>query len=122
MSIKKNPYLQNFVVVCAGGIGLVIVFLAFGLDIFHSLFDTIIWIEIILGFCSFMIILKLIFPWINIKDLMDGIWIGIGLSCWSRIGTLNWQENLIDSLKGASIYFVIGLVILFLGYSCRRQK
>ncbi|MHA1678021.1 MAG: hypothetical protein ACTSW3_04510 [Promethearchaeota archaeon] len=122
MSIKKNQYLQNFVVACAGGIGLAIVFLAFGLNVFHSLFDTLLWFGILIGFLIFLGILKFIFPWIKIRDLVDGIWIGIVLYCWSPIVTLPWKENVIDALKGSSVYFLIGLVILIIGYLYRRRK
>jgi len=122
MCIKKNQYLQNFVVTCAGSIGFAIVFLAFGLKVFHSLFDTILWFGILIGFLIFLGILKLMFPWIKISDLVDGIWIGIVLYCWSQIVTLPWKEGVIEALKSASTYFIIGFLILFIGYLCRRMK
>ena len=71
--IKKNQYLQNFVVTCAGGIGLAIIFLAFNLDLFHSLFDTLLWVGVLIGFFMFLGMLKLVFSLIDIRDLVDGI-------------------------------------------------
>ena len=122
MNIKKNQYLQNFAVACAGGIGFAIVFLARGLRVFHSLFDTLKWFGILIGFLIFLSILKSKFSWIKIRDLVDGIWIGIVLYCWSQMVTLPWKENIIDALKGASALFIIGLVILFVGFLYRRRK
>jgi len=122
MCIKKNQYLQNFVVACAGGIGFAIVFLARGLSVFHSLSDTLKWFGILIVFLIFLAVLKSIFSWVKIRDLVDGIWIGIVLYCWSPIVSLPWKENVRDALKGASVLFLIGVIILFIGYLYRRRK
>jgi len=122
MSIKKNPYLQTFVVACAGAIGFSIVFLARGLTVFHSLSDTLKWFGVLFGFLLFLGLLKWIFSWINLRDLVDGIWVGIILFVWSKMATLPWKENIFDALKAASVIFLIGLVLLVVGFLYRRKK
>ena len=122
MNIKKNPYLQNFIVTCAGAIGFSIVFLAFGLDIFHSLKAFFSYLAILIGFTLFVLLLKGIFKWVDMDEVVNGVWIGIALYCWSPIFTLSWLTNFWNALAGASIYFVIGLVILIAGYLFRIKK
>ena len=122
MNIEKNSYLQNFVVTCAGGIGFYIAFLSFGLNISQSFSDFLSWLSLSFILILFIIILKIIFRWVDISDLIAGFWTGIVLYCWSPILTLPWLYNFVDSLIGATSYFLIGLIIFFIGYLCTKRK
>ena len=124
MKIERTPFLQNFIVACASSIGFAIIFLAFKLNISTSFSDSLDFFIILITFILFMLILKTIFTWINIPDILDGLWIGVGLYCWSFIPKLFLFENygFITALKKSTIYAIIGLVIIISGYLIRRKR
>jgi ABC-type Fe3+-siderophore transport system permease subunit len=122
VDIKKSSYVRKFIVTCGVGIGFAITFFMFGLDIFHSLPDFIKGLMVLLGFALVMLLLKVIFRWININDMIAGVQMGIVVRCWVPIFKLPWKLNFFDSLTIAAIYFVFGFVILLLGYLISRQR
>jgi hypothetical protein len=94
----------------------------FGLNFFHSLTDFIIGLCVLAGFALIMTLLKLVFHWIDIDDMIAGVQMGVVVRCWVPIFTLPWDISILASLKGAIIYFAFGLLILFLGYFISKQK
>ena len=118
----KNSYFRNFLIACYSGIGFLIILLAFGLNMFQSFLHFLTWFVILTDFILFIISLKLLFRWININDVIDGVWAGIVLYCWSPILTLPWTINFVDALKNSTFYMIIGLAILLFGYKLRKKK
>lgn len=122
MNNEKNQYLRNFMVAVASSIGFAIVFLAFGLNIFQSFLHFLRWLIILTDFILFLILLKKIFYWINISDLVDGVWAGVVLYCFIPIAKLPWLDNFVDAVKGLTLYILIGVIILYTGYRFRKRK
>jgi hypothetical protein len=122
MDKKKNSYMRNFTVALATSVGFAMVFLAFGLNISQSVLQVGAWIIVLIDFIFFLILLKLIFSWIEVGDVVDGVWAGIVLYCWKPIITLPWSNNPLYALKGSILPVIIGLAILFVGYFYRRHK
>ena len=109
-------------VAVASSIGFAIVFLAFGLNIFQSFLHFLRWLIILTDFILFLILLKKIFYWINISDLVDGVWAGVVLYCFIPIAKLPWLDNFVDAVKGLTLYILIGVIILYTGYRFRKRK
>jgi hypothetical protein len=122
MDVRKGSYTQKFIVTCGVGIGFAITFFMFGLDIFHSFDDFITGVTVLALFSLAMVLLKIVFRWIDTNDLIAGVQMGIVVRCWTPMFKLPWRLNFLDSLGAALIYFVFGLVILLLGYFISRQK
>lgn len=114
--------MRKFIVTCGVGIGFSIAFFMFGLDIFHSFSDFLEGLAVLVGFALAMTLLKWMFKWIDINDVIAGVQMGIVVRCWVPIFKLPWKLNFVDSLAFAAIYFVFGLIILILGYLISRKK
>lgn len=121
IKISKSSYFHNFIIVFSGIVGLRIAFWAFGLNIFNSYSDLLCFLGILILFGLFVFVSEKIFSWIKIHDFFDSLWIGVGLFCWSPIINLPWKENFLLALKGFPIYFLIGFVILLIGYLFRKS-
>jgi hypothetical protein len=114
--------MRDFILTCGVGIGFAVTFFMFGLDIFHSLPDFIKGLSVLAGFTLIMILLKLVFRWMDMNDVIDGVQMGIVVRCWAPIFSLHWHDDFWFALKVAGIYFVFGMVILLIGYFLSRQR
>jgi hypothetical protein len=114
-NINKN-YFKNFLVAFGSGIGFAIAFLAFGLKFNKSIFYFFV---ILIYFVSFMIIFKLLCDLFNINikinEVLDGVWGGLSLYCFSQIFTLSWSINFINAIKESIIFIIMSIVIFFFG-------
>lgn len=122
MKIKKNSFLQNFVINFAGFVGTNLALLAFDLDIFGSMVDAITGLIIVADLLLVLYLVKLAFSWVDLDNIFDGIWIGVVLYCWAPIVGLIWESKEFSTFfYQSSMYLVIGLVVLTIGYFFRRR-
>jgi len=123
MKNAKNQYIRNFVVALSASIGFAIVFLAFGLDnLFSSFLSTLTWLIILIDFIIFLIIVKLIFNWVDVYNIVDGVCIGVVFYCWTPIVIQPWFSDFWYSVSSSVMYFFIGFIVLSIGYFFRKRR
>ena len=127
--IKKYPYWQNFIITFTGAIAYAIAFLAIGLHFLNSFYDVLKWFGILIAYSFFMILITYVCRLLKIKDrindIMDGVWIGLVVYCWTPILPLFFNNTFYVALESSSLYFIFGLAILIRGHfdsKARRKK
>ncbi|HYD03757.1 MAG TPA: hypothetical protein VEC16_05665 [Alphaproteobacteria bacterium] len=126
-TVRKNRYVHNAVVTCAGVAGYAVLFVIFGFDIFHSFDDLLIWTIVLFGILLAIILLEELLRKITRKrfdtdSIGDGLWVSIALYCWSQIGNIDWKTNFWDAIGASSVYFLIGAIVLVFGYIYAKSR
>ncbi|MCK9544627.1 MAG: hypothetical protein M0R03_21610 [Novosphingobium sp.] len=118
----KNNYWHNFMMIIVGIIGSKIAFLAWGLNIFNSCSELFGFLVILIIFVFFIFLLEIFFKGFKIQEFFDGLWIGVVVYCWKPIASLSWAEDWLLAIQNSSFYFIIGFIVLFLGYLYRKSS
>jgi len=118
---QERPFIRNFIVALSSVIVTKLVFLAFNLKIFKFFMHFLTWLVILIDFILIVIALKLIFEWMKLDDVIDGVWVGVVIYCWLPLLTLPWIDNFWSALQNSTFFVIIGLAILLLGVKLRKR-